>query len=183
MKTAFPCRTARPVLCALLSIFGAAAQAGQAPLVVVEDHGGTSALPYYQALDLPPRQGQPSPPRISVSPPASKAFSEADMLPVRSEQLSPGVEARRVIQAPGLTPVFLIGDDECSRAWLLERKAALQEVGAIGLVVNVRSADALAALRKLAPDLTLSPASGDDFAQRLGLRHYPVLITASGIEQ
>jgi integrating conjugative element protein (TIGR03765 family) len=38
-------------------------------------------------------------------------------------------------------------------------------------------------LRRLAPGLTLAPASGDDFAQRLGLRHYPVLITATGIEQ
>ena len=42
---------------------------------------------------------------------------------------------------------------------------------------------ALTALRRLAPGLTLSPASGDDLAQRLGLRHYPVLITSTGIEQ
>ena len=28
----------------------------------------------------------------------------------------------------------------------------------------------------------LSPASGDDLAQRLGIQHYPVLITATGIE-
>lgn len=105
------------------------------------------------------------------------------MLPVRSERLSPGDEPRRVIQAPGLTPVFLVGDDERSRLWLLERKTALHEIGSIGLVVNVGSAEALAALRKLAPELTLSPASGDDLAQRLGLKHYPVLITASGIEQ
>ena len=38
-------------------------------------------------------------------------------------------------------------------------------------------------LRRLAPGLTLSPASGDDLAQRLGLRHYPVLITSTGVEQ
>ncbi|EOU9986288.1 integrating conjugative element protein [Yersinia enterocolitica] len=157
--------------------------AGQPPLIVVEDHGGTSVLPYYQALDLPPRRDQPGPPRISVPPSGGKTFSEADMLPVRSERLSPGDEPRRVIQAPGLTPVFLIGDDERSRAWLLERKAALNEISAIGLVVNVGSAESLAELRKLAPELTLSPVSGDDLAQRLGLRHYPVLITASGIEQ
>ena len=40
----------------------------------------------------------------------------------------------------------------------------------------------LAALRRLAPGLMLSPASGDELAQRLGLKHYPVLITATGIE-
>lgn len=183
MKPAFSCSVAMPVLCALLSMTGTAALAGQPPLVVVEDHGGTSALPYYQALDLPPRQDRTLPPPISVPSPGGKTFSEADMLPVRSERLSPGDEPRRVIQAPGLTPVFLVGDDERSRLWLQERKTALHEIGAIGLVVNVGSAEALAALRKLTPDLTLSPVSGDDLAQRLGLKHYPVLITASGIEQ
>ena len=49
--------------------------------------------------------------------------------------------------------------------------------------VNVESMAALTALRRLAPGLILSPASGDDLAQRLGLRHYPVLITATGVEQ
>ncbi|MBK0032619.1 integrating conjugative element protein [Erwinia sp. S43] len=184
MKPAFAVGAVRPILCALLCAAGLPAlAAGQPPLIVVEDHGGTSALPYYQALDLPPRRDQPGPPRISAPPSGGKTFSEADMLPVRSERLSPGDEPRRVIQAPGLTPVFLIGDDERSRAWLLERKAALTEISAIGLVVNVGSAEALAGLRKLAPELTLSPVSGDDLAQRLGLRHYPVLITTSGIEQ
>ncbi|MFQ8213645.1 integrating conjugative element protein [Klebsiella pneumoniae] len=183
MKPTFTAVAARPILCALLCAGGLPALAGQPPLVVVEDHGGRSALPYYQALDLPPRQGQPDPPRISVPPSAGKTFSEADMLPVRSERLSPGDEPRRVIQAPGLAPVFLIGDDERSRAWLIERKAALHEISAIGLVVNVGSAETLAGLRKLAPELTLSPVSGNDLAQRLGLRHYPVLITATGIEQ
>lgn len=183
MKPAFV-GTVRPIFCALLCGAGLPAlAAGQPPLIVVEDHGGTSALPYYQVLDLPPRRDQPGPPRISVPPSGGKTFSEADMLPVRSERLSPGDEPRRVIQAPGLTPVFLIGDDERSRAWLLERRAALTEISAIGLVVNVGSAEALAGLRKLVPGLTLSPVSGDDLAQRLGLKHYPVLITASGIEQ
>jgi hypothetical protein len=30
--------------------------------------------------------------------------------------------------------------------------------------------------------LVLLPVSGDDLAQRLGIKHYPVLITATGIE-
>jgi integrating conjugative element protein (TIGR03765 family) len=50
------------------------------------------------------------------------------------------------------------------------------------MVVNVSTPEALAALRRLAPGLMLSPVSGDDLAQRLGLQHYPVLITATGIE-
>ncbi|MBO9333119.1 integrating conjugative element protein [Achromobacter pulmonis] len=166
----------------LASALPAFAQAQSQPLIVVEDRGGASALPYYEALDLQPRADQ-TPPRIEIPlPPAGRA-SEADMLPVRSAQLSPGEVPRRVIQAPGLTPFFLIGDDPRSRAWLRQRASALRELGALGLVVNVESADALAALRGLADGLTLAPVSGDDLAGRLGLRHYPVLITATGIEQ
>ncbi|WP_431521391.1 PFL_4695 family integrating conjugative element protein [Blastomonas fulva] len=59
----------------------------------------------------------------------------------------------------------------------------MRELGAVGLVVNVESMAALVELRHLAPGLTLAPASGDDLAQRLDLRHYPVLITSTGIEQ
>lgn len=104
------------------------------------------------------------------------------MLPVRSARLSPGDEPRRVIRAPGLTPLFLVGDDDRSRAWLRQRQTALHDIQAVGLVVNVASAEALASLRHLAPGLMLSPVSGDDLAGRLGIRHYPVLITATGIE-
>ena len=51
----------------------------------------------------------------------------------------------------------------------------------MGLVVNVESMAGLARLRAWRP-ARLSPISGDDLAQRLGLRHL-VLITSTGIEQ
>lgn len=159
-----------------------AAKNGSPPLIVVEDKGGTSALPYYRPLnpqDAPPGQPSASQPAPRIGGPAD---AEAVMLPVRSMRLSPGEEPRRVIRAPGLTPLFLVGDDDRSRAWLKQRRATLQQLHAVGLVVNVASPEALAALRHLAPGLMLSPASGDDLAQRLGLRHYPVLITSTGIE-
>ncbi|MFU3626594.1 integrating conjugative element protein [Pseudomonas aeruginosa] len=166
----------------LLSATTVFAQTASAPLIVVEDRGGDSALPYYRSLNPQPDQAaQPAP---MPAPRAGNAVdAEAAMLPVRSTQLSPGEVQRRVIRAPGLTALFLIGDDERSRAWLRQRQAALRELQAVGLVVNVESMAALTALRRLAPGLTLSPASGDDLAQRLGLRHYPVLITATGVEQ
>jgi integrating conjugative element protein (TIGR03765 family) len=77
--------------------------------------------------------------------------------------------------------LFLIGDDARSRAWLRRRHGELREIRAAGLAVNVATPEALAALRRLAPDLTLLPASGDDLAERLGIRHYPVLITPTGV--
>lgn len=164
----------------LLSTTIVFAQTASAPLIVVEDRGGDSALPYYRPLNPQPDDtARPAPlprPRVGNS-------AEAAMLPVRSANLSPGDVPHRVIRAPGLTALFLIGDDERSRAWLRQRHAALRELGAVGLVVNVESMAALTALRRLAPGLALAPASGDDLAQRLGLRHYPVLITSTGVEQ
>ncbi|MBV59831.1 MAG: integrating conjugative element protein [Nevskiales bacterium] len=166
----------------LLSASTASAQTASAPLIVVEDRGGASALPYYRSLNPQPDRATPSTP-IPLPRVGTTTDAEAAMLPVRSAHLSPGDVPRRVIRVPGLTPLFLIGDDARSRAWLRQRQAALRDQQAVGLVVNVESMAALTALRRLAPDLTLSPTSGDDLAQRLDLRHYPVLITATGIEQ
>jgi integrating conjugative element protein (TIGR03765 family) len=171
------------LFCLSLFVTASAVFSQSPPLIVVEDRGGVSALPYYQALDLQPRDGNTPPSRIQLPPPPSRQFDEADMLTVHSARLSPGEVTRRVIQAPGLTPVFLIGDDDRSRAWLRQRAPALRNLGAVGLVVQVESPQALASLRALAPGLTLAPVSGDELAQRLGLRHYPVLVTATSIEQ
>lgn len=152
-----------------------------APLIVVEDKGGTSALPYYQALKLQKRTLQS--PSLKTPQLPVKPVSDADMLPVRSRWLSPGVVTRQPLEAPGLMPFFVVGDDDLSRTWLQERAPGLRQLNAVGLVVNVGSIEALVALRQLVPGLALAPVSGDDLAERLALRHYPVLITATGIEQ
>lgn len=168
----------------LLGAAGVAAQTMPSSLIVVEDRGGVSALPYYQALNLLPERDAPAG-ASGVRAPAGQpghAVSEADMLPVRSVLLAPGHVMPRVIHAPGLRPLFIVGDDAESRTWLQQHRDRLDSLGAAGLVVNVATAPALAALRQLVPGLTLVPASGDDLARRLGLRHYPALITATGIE-
>jgi integrating conjugative element protein (TIGR03765 family) len=151
-------------------------------LTVVADLGGASALPYYRALNLLPSSTTPAaslpPPKV----PHSKN-EEAAFLPVHSIRLTPGSVPHQLIRAPGLTPFFLAGDDPRSRAWIKAHLAPLRQLGAVGFIVHVDSADALAALRALAPGLTLVPASADDLAVRLHLAHYPALVTATGIEQ
>lgn len=151
------------------------------PLVIVEDKGGTSAMPYYHALKLQERAKRT--PSLEIPRIPTKPFSEADMLPVRSAKLSPGMVVRRAIEAPGLMPFFLVGDDDHSRTWLREQELTLRKLNAVGLVVNVATIEALTAMRQLVPGLPMAPVSGDDLAERLGLQHYPVLITATGIEQ
>jgi len=175
----------RSVIPLLVSLSALAAHAANPPLTVVQDLGGVSALPYYHALSLQPDATDQT--RVHTIPNLPGAptehYSEASLLPVRSLHLSPGRVTPRVIQAPGLAPLFLIGDDALSRAWLLQRVETLRALSAVGFVVNVDTHENLQSLRRLAQGLTLSPAPGDDFAQRLGVQHYPVLIKPTGIEQ
>ncbi|KUM40151.1 integrating conjugative element protein [Pseudomonas sp. EpS/L25] len=150
-----------------------AAQA--ASLTVVEDRGGVSALPYYQGLNPEPVQTQ----RQAPLPQPSLALG----FPVRSQRLTPGPVQGRALNAPGLQPFFLVGDDELSRRWLASRGETLQRLGAAGLAVNVTSAERLTVIRSWASGLAISPVVGDDLASRLGLAHYPVLITPTALEQ
>lgn len=147
-------------------------QAVADPLIVVGHEGGVSTQPYFEPFK------RTAPPRMATVTnfPADAYEAEASMLPVRSQRLSPGEASTRALQASGLIPMFLIGDDEYSHHWLRQQRRRLKEERAIGLVVNVDTAAALAELRRLAPDLSLIPTSGDDLAQRLGLHHYPVLL-------
>lgn len=152
------------------------------PLIVVDDVGGVSALPYYRALNLQSAPPEPAA-DLAISVPPSRRFGEADMLPVLSVTLKPGTLTPRVVQLPGLHPLFVIGDDDRSRAWLKSRLPDLVALGAMGIVTQVESKEALDELRRLAPGLMLVPAPADDLAHRLHISAYPVLITPTGIEQ
>ncbi|HFV9292194.1 integrating conjugative element protein [Serratia fonticola] len=159
-----------------------------AGLTVIADLGGVSTAPYFESLAVEEGNSAPSASelRSPISPAApslSRPVTSESMLPVRSRVLTPGAVNVRNVELPGMTPLFLIGDDDLSHRWLAARLSVLQQLGATGLVVNVESVGAWRALQARAPGLTLSPVSGDDLARRLGLTHYPVLITAERIEQ
>ncbi|WP_278405972.1 integrating conjugative element protein [Pseudomonas rhodesiae] len=149
--------------------------ANASSLIVVEDHGGVSALPYYQ--DLVPEPTGQSAPLENIGVRGQGSF------PVRSDQLTPGELQGRVINAPGLQPLFLIGDDAMSKAWLSQRRDQLQQLHAVGIVVNVASAERFAEVQRWADGLQMVPAPSNDLAQRLGIKHYPLLITATAIQQ
>lgn len=114
---------------------------------------------------------------------SSLAPWEAEMLPVVSWSLSPGPVESRAIDIPGLRPVFLIGDDSLSKSWLRLWRDKLRRLNALGLVVNVASPEGLLELRQLAEGLRLIPVTGDDLATLLEFSHYPVLVTATYLEQ
>ncbi|MGT1662826.1 PFL_4695 family integrating conjugative element protein, partial [Salmonella enterica subsp. enterica serovar Typhimurium] len=56
-------------------------------------------------------------------------------------------------------------------------------LNAVGYVVNVASKAAWDDLQHQANGLELLPVSGSDLAVRLGISHYPVLISEKGLEQ
>ena len=105
------------------------------------------------------------------------------VLPVHSARLSLGAVPPRTLTLPGMTPLFLVGQDAASLEWLSRHAHALLELGANGLAVEVDGARALRRIQMTAPELNIWPVSGDDIAERLELEHYPVLITPTGLEQ
>ncbi|EBZ5774159.1 integrating conjugative element protein [Salmonella enterica subsp. enterica serovar Redlands] len=148
--------------------------ASHAALTVVADLGGESTAPLFEAIAPPDDDNNSS---------AQVVPLENAVFPVVSSRLHPGVVISRPLSLPGMTPLFILGDDPLSVHWLAQQRATLKSLNATGLVVNVATADRLEKLRQHADGLTLLPASGDDLAVRLQLDTYPALITDSGLSQ
>jgi integrating conjugative element protein (TIGR03765 family) len=153
----------------------------QAQLTVVEDPAEDFTQPNFQASGLPINDRAQADRAMHAD--LSTFADEAWILPVRSSHLSPGQIKSRALSMPGLRPFFLVGDDPQSLAWLRQRAVELQKMGAAGLAVEVADTGALARIRAAAPGITILPVNGNDIATRLQIEHYPVLITATSLEQ
>lgn len=164
----------------LLSAVMAVAFSACASLIVVGDSGGEPTAPLFEAINAG-QNNDTGMPESLPQPPASLSIS--DMLPVSTPEMSPGVVASRALNLPGMPPVFVLGDDVASRQWLQQHAASLSGMQATGMVISVQDEQGLNTLRQLAPGVAMVPVSGGDLARRLGLNHYPLLITATGISQ
>ncbi|ASV34878.1 integrating conjugative element protein [Pseudomonas reactans] len=153
----------------------------QPELSVAGDRPSDFNRPHFQVA-RPPINNKIRPDR-AMHADLSTFTDEAWILPIRSSYLSPGQITSRALNMPGLRPFFLVGDDPQSLTWLRQRAAELQELGAAGLAVEVADTEALARIRAAAPDITILPVNGNDIATRLQIEHYPVLITATLLEQ
>ncbi len=103
--------------------------------------------------------------------------------PVRTNSMQVGVLASPTsIKQPAWLshPVFLIGTDQQSRAWLDANLASLRQHQATGIVVNIDSYEVFREMQILAKGLLLAPASADGLALSLGVSVYPILILADG---
>lgn len=153
----------------------------QAELTVVGDSPDDVTLPYFHVTGA--LQSARAQPDRAMHADLSTFTDAAWILPVRSHYLSPGPITPRNLNMPGLHPFFLVGGDPQSLTWLRQHAAGLREMGAAGLAVEVADSESLARIRAAAPGLTILPVNGNEIAIRLQIEHYPVLITATALEQ
>jgi len=167
-----------PIVCYCILLL---APFAQPELTVAEDQPSDFTRPHFQ-VSRPPINNNTQPDQ-AMHADLSTFADEAWILPIRSSHLSPGQITSRALNMPGLRPFFLVGDDPQSLTWLRQRAAELKEKGAAGLAVEVADNETLARIRAAAPGITILPVNGNDIATRLQIEHYPVLITATSLEQ
>jgi integrating conjugative element protein (TIGR03765 family) len=152
----------------------------QAELIVIYDSGHTQSLaPFLEAFTA---DETIAPQHLVIAPPPLGAANPEVWLPIHSPGLTPGPMQARSHERPFARPFFLIGSDMRSRQWLQEHRDRLKALRAVGMLVQADTLEDLRAIADLAQGLPILPASASDIAKALGIAHYPVLITAHGIE-
>ncbi|NIB39781.1 integrating conjugative element protein [Pseudomaricurvus alkylphenolicus] len=144
------------------------------PLTVIYDSGDTLPLEPY----LPKRA-----PQEKTTVQGANRQSPFN-LPITTPSMQPGKvtatpKALRYLQRP----LFLVGADQESRNWLVEKREQLIRIGAVGLLVEAKDRQEIEAVLAIAEGLRLVPASAESFATKLGLSHYPILLSKEGWEQ
>lgn len=166
-------------LLVVLTMFFTQISIGQEALIAIDRMGPTRSVQYHYLENSQPEiQTQDVPKRLSEREWYGK------LLPIKSSIMSPGVvygESRDFKRL--LHPVFIIGSDDQSMAWLENNRDQLIEIGAVGMLVEVTTIEELDRVVKLAQGLRLGPGSGDRIAELLGLEHYPILLSRNGFEQ
>lgn len=162
----------------------------RAQLVTLYDNGQTHSLEPFLGVLTSPETGPGATADTTPSVPELPDLGAADparLLPLRSPGLTPGPVTHRSLPAlyqdTLLRPVFMVGSDARSRAWLQQHRSLLLSLDAVGLLVQAETLEDLQTMATIADGLPLLPAAATDLAETLELTHVPVLISRRGIEQ
>ncbi len=137
----------------------------------------------YQTNQTTYFKDKPNTTQFQFAPPAHYQ-GEFNPLPVVTPTLTPGRVQPRKINRPFLNqPIFIVGADRLSLLWLKQHRKKLQDHHATGIAVNVKTKEQLANLVKASGGLPVNPVRGNKIARQLALQHYPVLVSATRIEQ
>ena len=168
-----------------------------AELTVIYDNGQTRPLaPLLEPLlaDDSPSSG---PTVSSTLDPSSNPLSSdgpadlRNLLPVRSPGLTVGDIAGSALRPEVLAllaqgnprPLYLIGSDATSLRWLASHRDVLEDLGAVGMLIQAETETDVRRVAEVAQGLSITLGSGSDLAAALGIDRYPVLITADGLRQ
>lgn len=161
-------------LCGIICLVVCWGAHSREPLTVIYDSGETLPLAPY----LPKRAPKKS---LNLH---EKAAQSPFQLPITTPSMSPGEvtvtpKSLRYLQRP----LFLVGADALSKEWLVEKREQLIQVGAVGLLIEAKDRSEVEDILVLSEGLRVIPASAEGFAAKLGLTHYPILLSKSGWEQ
>ncbi len=164
-----------------------------AELTVIYDSGQTRPIaPYLKSIQPPESrsskvyEGNPINELERLGP-----AQISNLLPIRSLELTPGALIASTASPATLNrlalgharPFFLVGSDVLSQRWLIARRAELLHLGAVGMLIQAEIEMDVRRMAELAQGLPMTLGSATDIAKALGIDHYPVLISSSGIEQ
>ena len=158
------------------------ASSAVADLVVLYDSGQSWPIDRYLTPILTKGSDDPEMTQSESDPQLGPADLNT-LLPVRSPSLSPGPVVSRAFEAPVPMAFFMIGSDAKSLHWLTMHRDYLERHGAVGLLVDAGSEDDLNAVANAADGLPITPASGEDIASALAIKHYPFAVTERRIWQ
>jgi integrating conjugative element protein (TIGR03765 family) len=168
-----------------------------AELTLIYDNGQTRPLaPLLEPLlaDDSPSSG---PAESATLNPSSRPLSSdgpadlRNLLPVHSPGLTVGDIAGSALHPEVLArlaqgnprPFFLIGSDATSLRWLASHRDVLEDLGAVGMLIQAETETDVRRVAEVAEGLSITLGSGSDLAAALGIDRYPVLITTDGIRQ
>jgi integrating conjugative element protein (TIGR03765 family) len=159
---------------------GLAAAAGAEP-VVIDDGGGTRPITDY--LPAVPEFPRVHPEDLTHLRP--KGPPPAPKFPIRTPNLTPGLAPTRTVQLPQVAqrPLFLVGSDRFSRAWLSQHAQRLKALGAVGFLVQADTPREFEEIKAIAPGIPIVALHAGELARILDLTHYPVLVSSGRIEQ
>lgn len=173
----------KTILCVSLALL--AVKSFASPIVIFSEEPTVSSAPYLQQVSVNPQQlvSNISPSELSALS-QSQALGTSQEFPIKTENMSPGIVKPYKINMPYLpAKVFLLGCDSLSQQWLGLHKPQLIKMKAIGLLIQVENKDQLQMMQNLAKPLVLIPESGEQVGRRLGLQHYPVLVSNNQVDQ
>ena len=164
-----------------LAAAASAAFAAGDGLVVVHDAGGTvAAAPYLERAELSVEIKQRALDRARARLAGAAPLQAPVFSPVKPEPLRAGPPSR--LRVRGLSrPVFAVGSDPASLAWLASNAAWLRDSGARGFLVSAPAAQTLSRVRAAAArlGLALEPMPGAALADAYGARSYPFVAEPS----